>query len=373
MKLFGVRPRFALKTVALLLALLALSSCGKQAEEPAEESETPSPTASESVSPTPSESEPEPSPTGPVNPLTGEPMENEDLVKARPVAVMLNNIAAAMPQQGNSGADIIYEIIAEGGITRMVGLYQSVDGVGIIGSVRSARPYFIELAMGMDAIYIHAGGSEDAYSYLSAWGTDHMDGVRGKYSGSGLFWRDRNRIAGKNYVTEHSLITSGEAIEKALESSGFRLEHEENWTSPLAFTEDGTPAGGDAANSVLVHHYGNKVTRFRYDEESKKYLVEEYNGAYIDGNTGEQIAVTNVVVMRATMADMRDNYGHVAISLSEGDGWFACGGKVVPITWKKGAYNAPVTYFTEDGKPLELGVGKTYVNVIPKTADIVCE
>lgn len=373
MKLFGARPRLALQTAALLLALLALSSCGKQAEEPGEESETPSPTASETVSPTPSESEPEPSPTGPVNPLTGEPMEDEDQVKARPVAVMLNNIAAAMPQQGNSGADIIYEVIAEGGITRMVGLYQSVDGVGIIGSVRSARPYFIELAMGMDAVYIHAGGSEDAYSYLSAWGTDHMDGVRGKYSGSGLFWRDRNRIAGKNYVTEHSLITSGEAIEKALESSGFRLEHEEGWTSPLSFTEDGTPAGGDAANSVLVHHYGNKVTRFQYDEESKKYLVEEYNGAYIDGNTGEQIAVTNVVVMRATMADMRDEDGHVAISLSEGDGWFACGGKVIPITWKKGTYTAPVTYYTEDGKPLELGVGKTYVNVIPQTADIVCE
>lgn len=372
MNLSSARARFALKTAALLLALLTLSACGQQAEQPSEESQTPSPTVSESPTPTPSEPEPEPVPTGPANPLTGEPMD-EQQAKARPVAVMLNNIAAALPQQGNSGADIIYEIIAEGGITRMVGLYQSLDGVDIIGSVRSARPYFIELAMGLDAVYVHAGGSEDAYSYLSYWETDHMDGVRGKYSGSGLFWRDRNRIAGKNYATEHSLITSGEAIQKALESSGFRLEHDADWTSPLAFAQDGTPKGGNTANSIEVSHYGNKKTMFHYDEESKKYLVEEYGSAYLDGNSGEQVAVTNVVVMRAAMADMRDNYGHVAISLDEGDGWFACGGKVIPITWKKGAYNAPVTYSTEDGKPLSLGVGKTYVNIIPDTSGITCE
>lgn len=359
------------RAAALLLSLLLLSACGKQAEEPPE-SESPSPTLSESPSPTPSEPEPEPPYTGPVNPLTGEAMDEEQ-AKARPVAVMLNNIFAAMPQQGNSGADIIYEVIAEGGITRMVGIYQSLDGVDILGSVRSSRPYFIELAMGHDAVYVHAGGSEDAYSCMSSWSTDHMDGVRGVYSGNGLFWRSRNRIEGKNYATEHSLVTSGEAVQKALESSGFRLEHEDGWTSPLAFTEDGTPEKGSAAQSVTVPHYGRKLTLFRYDESSKQYMVEEYGGAYIDGNTGEQIAVTNVLVLRASMADMGDSYGHVAITLNEGDGWYACGGKVVPITWKKGMYNAPLTYSTEDGKPLTLGVGKTYVNIIPKTAEITCE
>lgn len=374
MNMTGKRSRSGMRAAALVLALLLLTSCGKQAEEPPEESETSSPTASESPSPSPSASEPEPTstPTGPANPLTGEAMDEEQ-VKARPVAVMLNNITAALPQQGNSGADIIYEVIAEGGITRMLGVFQSLDGVGIVGSVRSSRPYFIELAMGLDAVYVHAGGSEDAYSCMSSWSTDHMDGVRGVYSGNGLFWRSRDRITGKSYAAEHSLVTSGESIQKYLADSGFRLEHDADWTSPLDFTGDGTPEGGSSAKTVMVSHYGNKATLFRYDDASQKYLVEEYGGAYIDGNTGEQIAVTNVLALRARMADMQDGYGHVSISLDKGDGWFACGGKVIPITWKKGAYNEALTYYTEDGKPLVLGQGKTYVNVIPATAEVTCE
>lgn len=372
--LTGKSPRSGMRAAALVLALLLLASCGKQAEEPPEESETSSPTVSEPSSPSPSESQPEPAstPTGPANPLTGEAMDEEQ-VKARPVAVMLNNITAALPQQGNSGADIIYEVIAEGGITRMLGVFQSLDGVGIVGSVRSSRPYFIELAMGLDAVYVHAGGSEDAYSCMSSWSTDHMDGVRGVYSGNGLFWRSRDRIAGKTYAAEHSLVTSGESIQKYLADSGFRLEHDADWTSPLDFTGDGTPEGGSSAKTVMVSHYGNKATLFRYDDASQKYLVEEYGGAYIDGNTGEQIAVTNVLALRARMADMRDGYGHVSISLDKGDGWFACGGKVIPITWEKGSYSDPLTYYTQDGKPLVLGQGKTYVNIIPQTAEVTCE
>lgn len=361
------------RVTALVLALLLLTGCGGQAEDPPEEVQTPeppTPTVSQTPTPTPSESEPEPA--GSVNPLTGEDMDEEQ-AKARPVAVMLNNITAALPQQGNGSADIIYEVVAEGGITRMLGVFQSLDGVEVIGSVRSSRPYFVELAMGLDAVYVHAGGSEDAYSSLAAWGTDHMDGVRGEYSGNGLFWRSRDRIEGKHYAMEHSLVTSGESIQKYLDSSGFRLEHEEDWTSPLRFTEDGTPEDGDPANTVLVSHYGGKATLFRYDSATKHYTVEEYGTPYIDGNTGEQVAVTNVLALRAKTADSGDSYNHMYVTLDRGDGWYACGGKVIPITWKKGGHSDPLTYTTEDGKPLELGVGKTYVNVIPATSTITCE
>lgn len=362
---------------ALLLALLLLSACGGQADEPPEEVQTPAPptpSMSQPPTPTPSESEPEPEPdpSGPVNPLTGEAME-EEKAKARPVAVMLNNITAALPQQGNGSADIIYEVVAEGGITRMLGVFQSLDDVGIIGSVRSSRPYFVELAMGLDAVYVHAGGSEDAYSSLAAWGTDHMDGVRGVYSGNGLFWRSRDRIAGKSYALEHSLVTSGESIQKHLEDSGFRLEHEEDWTSPMHFTQDGTPEGGDTADLILVSHYGGKVSLFRYDSATKLYNVEEYGTAYIDGNTGDQVAVTNVLALRAKTVDSQDDYNHMYVTLDQGDGWFACGGKVIPIAWKKGGHSAPLTYYTQDGEPLELGVGKTYVNVIPQSSTVTCE
>ena len=361
------------KLLPLLLGLaLLLGACGEAPEEPTPAPTGPAPTAVPTPTPTP-EPAPEPTPySGPVNPLTGQPMD-EAQTRRRPVAIMLNNLREAQPQLGQSRADILYEVLAEGGITRMLGVYQDPSGVGRIGSIRSSRPYYLELALGHDAIYIHAGGSEDAYSCMSSWNTDHMDGVRGVYSGNGLFWRSRDRIAGKKYAAEHSLVTSGESIQKYLDTSGFRLEHEEGWTSPMRFAEDGTPESGSTANSVLVSHYGNKPTLFRYDSASRLYKVEEYGSAYIDGNTGEQIAVTNVLALRAKVVDSGDNYNHMYITLDEGDGWFACGGKSIPIIWKKGGHDAPLTYFTQDGKPLELGVGKTYVNIIPATANVTCE
>ena len=146
---------------ALLMVLLCACNSGEQPTSSPSASSAPTPTPSVSlpVSPAPSETpepseEPSPSPTPseepPVvvtytNPLTGMPME-EDTANQKPVAIMLNNIKAAMPQQGNSQADIIYEVLAEGGITRMMALYQQPANVGIIGSVRSARLYYFQLA-----------------------------------------------------------------------------------------------------------------------------------------------------------------------------------------------------------------------------------
>lgn len=350
-----------------VLCLCLLCACG--GEEPVEE-ETPSP----SLSPSQSQPQPEPSPepAGPHNLLTGLPMD-EERANARPVAVMLNNLREAMPQQGNSGADIIYEVVAEGGITRMLAVYQSVDGLGIIGSVRSARPYYIELALGHDAIFIHAGGSEDAYENLSSWNVDHMDGVRGYYSGSGLFWRDHTRVAGHSYALEHSLVTSDESIQSALAESEFRLEHEEGYEGALVFAGDGTPDGGETAGTITVPFSGYKTGVFRYDAQSGLYLAEEYGEAYIDGNSGEQIAVTNVLVLRAPVQNTGDYYGHMTVELSEGDGWFACGGKLVPITWKKGGRDAQITYCLEDGSPLTLGEGRSYINIIGQGDGITWE
>lgn len=112
----------------------------------------------------------------------------------------------ALPQLGVSQADIIYEALAEGGITRMLGVFQSVEGVGDIGSVRSARDYYVSLALGHDAIFLHAGGSPGAYTAIDNWGVSAFDCVNGPYEGT-LFWRDQQRR--KNMGLEHSVLTSG--------------------------------------------------------------------------------------------------------------------------------------------------------------------
>lgn len=365
------------KIVAMLLAVLmlgALTACEKQPEYQMPVS-TPEPTAE----PVPT-AEPEPEPeyvpySGPENPLTGEPVA-EDVSAERPVAVMLNNLREAQPQQGNGQADIIYEVLAEGGITRMLGIYQSVNEAGILGSVRSARPYYIELALGHDAIFVHAGGSEEAYSDLKNWNVDNMDGVNGSFSyeGAGVFYRDRYRMGdGTKYAYEHSLLTSGERIYNALLNYGFRTEHEAGYDTGLSFADDGTPAEGTAAQIINVPFSDYKTGVFKYAEDTGLYMVEEYGRAYIDGNDGTQVGVTNVIVLKAPCYNSGDSYGHMNITLSSGRGWYACGGKLVPINWEKEALNSPVRYYNEDGSELQLGRGSTYVNIIPLDNEITAE
>ena len=377
------------RILCLLLALLmlALCACGTGEKPSPSPGTTPEPTssASQPAGPSPTAepqppADPDPSPTaepspGPaaayVNPLTGLPME-EDTADQKPVAIMLNNIKAAMPQQGNSQADIIYEVLAEGGITRMLGIYHDVSELGVVGSVRSARLYYWELALGHDAVFVHAGGSPEFYDTKEARGLSTVDGVNGyyAYATTGLFWRDRERIEGKYYAYEHSLITSGEKLTEILTQRGELGAHKQGYAYSMTFAENGTPAGGLSTPDIIVPFSNSKSTTFRYDRDSRLYLVEQYGGAMIDGNDDSQIAVSNVIVLR-TDCTVVDDAGRLTVDLSSGAGWFACGGKLIPITWEKGAYDQPLRYYTTDGDPLILEQGKSYVCIIPLNRDII--
>lgn len=356
--------------IALALLLL-LSACGG---EPAAETPAPTPTSTAAVEPPAPTREPDPAPyDGPVNPLSGEPI-GEEWVNRRPVAIMLNNLREAMPQLGQSQADILYEVPTEGGITRMLGVYQSVEGVGRIGSIRSARPYFLELALGHDAIFIHAGGSEDAYAKIKEWGVTALDGVRGPYmstrEGENLMWRDAQRR--KEYSLEHTVVTTGEAILREFAGyTSLRQEHRADVTYGLDFAPVETPAdsvlqGGAAAERIHVPFSDYKSTDFVYDADAGKYLAEQYGGAYTDGETGEQAAFTNVVILKTACRGTGDSLGHITVDLSSGGtGWLACGGQWVEIRWSKGFPDGQLRYTDTEGKPVVFGAGHTYTGIIP--------
>ena len=141
------------------------------------------------------------------NPLTGE-ISDTDLSTARPYGVMINNIQVAQPQCGISEADIIYEILVEGSCTRMLAIFSDISDAGVLGSMRSVRPYYAELIRSYDAILVHAGGSEQAYSDISSYDIDNIDGVRGTYADT-VFYRDSARMSA-GY--EHSLFTTGTKV-----------------------------------------------------------------------------------------------------------------------------------------------------------------
>lgn len=319
----------------------------------------------------------EPTPyEGPVNPLTGEPID-EKWVNARPIAVMLNNLVAAQPQLGQSEADIIYEVLAEGGITRMLGVYQSVEGVGMIGSVRSARTYYLELALGHDAVYLHAGGSPDAYDKIKAWNVTALDCVNGPYEGrspgSNLFWRDADRIANNGSV--HSVVTTGDTIIEKFAGYSFRQEHETGYTYPQEFVDLGVPENGTSAKHITVPFSPYKTGRFAYDEETAKYLVSQYKAPYVDGNDGSQVAVTNVLILKTDCHVIPgDTEGRLDVDLtSGGEGWYACGGKWIPITWEKADRSSPFVYKDMNGNVLALGRGNSYVNIVPLDCNVTAE
>lgn len=364
--------RTGLLSLSMALLLL-LTACGPKEPTP---DPTPTPTPAVSVTPTPAPTptvEPTPDLSGPLNPLTGLPIESEEAANARPVAIMLNNIKESLPQQGNSEADIIYECLEEGGITRVMGVYQSVKDVGMVGSIRSARSYYLQLALGHDAIFIHAGGSdeplyEDAYGKIKEWGVTSLDGVRGPYMSTqvegGLMWRDPARK--KNIGTVHSVVTTGAMMEKLLPTFGIRLEHREGWSYAMAFADDGTPQNGVPANTIKAVYSSYKTGLFTYDPESKLYMVSQHQKPYVDGNSSEQVGVTNVVVLKAKLGYTGDKYDHVTIDLkSGGTGYFACGGKLIDLVWEKDYPSGQLRYTDLQGNPIVFGRGKTYVNIVP--------
>lgn len=295
-----------------------------------------------------------------INPLTGE-ASDEDMSENRPYVFVLNNLKASLPQCGVEEADMYFEAVAEGGITRILGVFQEVENVGPIGSVRSARPYLVDIALSFDPIFIHAGGSDAAYSELYSQDVLHIDGVNGRW-GTQIFYRDSERSQSAGY--EHSLFTSGQKIKDIIfPMDDIRQTHKDGYSYGQTYAADGTPSDGDGAGYIKAYFSGSKSTSFEYDGGTGKYKVFDYDLPYIDGNTENQVSVTNVICLFTDISRISgDSSGRMNIrTTGGGDGYFACGGKLIPIRWQRDGVNSRFTYLLSDGTPLSLGRGTTYV------------
>lgn len=297
---------------------------------------------------------------GPVNPLTGLPVD-EDISANRPYAVMINNLKVAVPQDGIGSADIIYETLAEGGITRLVAIYQDISVVDTIGSVRSSRPYFLDLAQAHDAIYIHAGGSDDAYTQIKARGVTNIDGVNG--SGE-TFFRDSWRQ--KNMGYEHSLMLNTTLLPDYISKYSIRSTHNDDYKCNMVFSDD-PDFEGETGENVIVTFSSGKNTSFAYDQDSGLYTVSQYNTTMIDSIDDSDVQVKNIIVLYASISKISgDTVGRLKMTLTgSGDGYFICNGKYTEIVWSKDSYTSQFEYALKDGTQVEFGRGTTYVTIIP--------
>ncbi len=363
--------------IVIVIAFVTLTIANEGEEKvlaeksPSPSSASPSVEPSKKPSPSPSPSpSPEPTYAGPVNPLTGIPTDT-DISNNRPYAIMINNIKAAQPQIGISKADIIYEILVEGGITRMMAIFQDVTSAGEIGSIRSARPYFVDIAMGLDALYIHAGGSEDAYSKLYASGIFHLDGVNGKKQD--IFFRDPVRKSTMGLV--HSLVTTDELILKFVPTYKVDPEHKEGYACNMTFIDNATAAGALTSSGITAHFSSSKTTTFDYNAASGLYDISQYGKAYADGNNDSRISVANVLILRTSINVIAgDDAGRIDVDVTgSGTGFFFCGGKYEEITWSRAKSTDQFKFTRQDGTEIIFGKGKTYICIVSNTDKVDIE
>lgn len=303
-----------------------------------------------------------------VNYLTGLPLAQGEQANIRACAVIINNLSPVVKYQtGLSFADVIYEYEVEGGITRLLAVFRNPENISQIGSIRSARAVSLNIAMGLDAFYIHAGGSNEAYSMLSSASYTHIDGI----SDSGTFFRVA--AVSSNVGYEHSMFTSSSRLTTkltALKNAGTRTALKSGYETPFSFYDDDTSPAGTAAVKVTTK-YGSYQPYFKYDSGMGLYTRREYNALHIDSLNGKALAFKNVIVLAVPSTLSGDSSGHRNFrDVGSGTGVYVTNGVSVQITWSKASGNAPLKLYAADGSALKINKGKTFVSYVNGTDNI---
>ncbi len=289
-----------------------------------------------------------------LNPLTGLECDVDHAGK-RPIGIMIGNTKDALPQYGLSKMDIIYEVLAEGGILRLEGFVLDYQSIEKIGSIRSARAYYAELASAHDAIFVHSG--------INIYATPHVKklGVNNINATGDAFFRDPAR---EGYSREHTHFVWGAKLDSTIAQFKYRTElSDPNFTS-FPFDSNFTTLGtGKAATYVKVKHSGYNVSEFRYNATDKKYYHSQYGADHIDGANKEKVATENVFVLFAAHGYFADGKSRNITLTGQGKGYYMTCGEMIPIVWKRAGENGTFSYFKEDGTPLSVRPGKSYVSI----------
>lgn len=265
------------------------------------------------------------------------------------VMLMVDNYYKARPQSGLDKADLVYEIFAEGGITRFLALFYSQEAEKI-GPIRSARYYFVQLARGYNFPYAHAGGNVDALQTIQKLKIKDLDEI---YNSSAYFWRDNQRKA------PHNLYTSTAKLIAGAKSKGYAL-------SPLQAMSVGNSWVGS----------GHQDLRLDYSQGKTSYVVNwHYNGQEyertINGQPhvmedGTPIKAQNILVLAATTREVIKEELESEINIiSKGQLVYFIEGKRLKGSWEKASAEKPINFKDEQGQPLKIKDGQTWVQVLP--------
>lgn len=307
---------------------------------------------------TPQPQQPEPEEILPLecDPLTGaQPDENAE-AGLRPVAVMLDNSSAALPHSGIASASVVYEMVTEGGIPRMMAVFPGTHAIpGKLGPVRSTRDQFLQLLIPENMILLHIGASVYAHDLLNTIQYPTVDGI---YLGTIVFGFDDVRAATRDnshcFYTNNELAAAGIAHEKISPTGTvdalFRF---------VPYDKEPVVPTAPAANVEFAFSPVADVS-FAYNTDAARYYKTEYGNPQMDEATGEQVSYTNLLLLSCPVSLKAD--GLVShFDFTAGEGFYLTQGGMQKVTWTKGVVEEPLSVYDETGEELAVNVGTSYI------------
>ncbi len=361
--------------VLIIFLVVSFFTIGCKAEiEPAIETvieveeETVETIIKEDLVPTENKSTPEPQEdtslklvTGDFNMLSGLEI-SEGINNGRPLAVMVQNSPQARPHSGLIYADIVFEAVAESGVTRFVAFYSSKDAK-IIGPVRSARIYFAEIARAFDPIYTFWGTYPDAYTAIKNMDMDVFDANSTAYvAHTSAGWRDPSRSG----ALEHTAFIDTYGIKKDSDSVGYSLE---GGQSSMLFKFDSIESQRGGIDDITVDFSTeNYRVGFSYDKKTNQYLRSLAGKPHVDFETGEQISLSNVAVLITDIEGPISSAGHMKIRTTgnpeDGKGYYFIDGNVIEGTWERKSIFDPFHFKDEKGNAVLFNRGSTWICMV---------
>lgn len=301
-----------------------------------------------------------------------EPARNLSIVDLnstkRPIAVMIDNNTGRNNNNSHAGLQdsyLNYEIIVEGGLTRIMALFKDKD-IGLIGPVRSSRHYFLDYALESDAIYAHYGWSTYAESDIKNLGVNNLNGL---YL-SAPYWRDTSIAA------PHNVFTSIERLYTAAENASYSTTSS-NWLllnysfDDINLNEVKENIGENSelivANTIRIPYSNYQMRSYQYSPENRYYLRFMNGNVHNDKITHEQLHYKNIIIQKVVNSTI-DSYGRQDLSTTgNGTGYYITNGYAMPIQWSKSSRSAKTIYTYNDGRKVEVNDGNTFIQIQPTT------
>ncbi len=283
----------------------------------------------------------------------------------RPIAVMIDNNIAALPHAGLNNAYAVYEIIVEGGESRLMALFKG-QNLSKIGPVRSSRHYFLDYALEHDAIYVHFGWSPQAESDIKTLSVNNLNGLTQSDTD---FWRVNDK------KSPHNAVTSTDNILKMAKEKGYRTTSKVS--SPFNYTvNEVNLEDGQNADTITIPYSTSNTTKWEYNEDNQNYTRYTKNKKETDWDTGEDVRFKNIIIEFIKNSDLEDgtNAGRQDMTtIGAKDGYYITNGKAIKIKCTKISRTGQTTYTDLEGNEIDINDGNTFVEICPINANVKIE